>query len=159
MQPLRWKPPPKKTTYHELLTLASHYAHQLAGLNDARLGIEIKHLSARHIAMMLAAFATKKSFLLLDGQQSLANQQQLITDSACTLVIDDVMLNDFVANLEVNTSPFEGLALTVCNSVYVDEGYVITSSGTTGAAKIILGLHAGLTHFLLWQKSTFFSAL
>lgn len=149
----------EKTTYHELLTLASHYANQLAGLNDARLGIEIKHLSAHHIAMMLAAFATKKSFLLLDGQQSLANQQQLIADSACTLVIDDAALTDFAANLEVSpfgARPFEALALTVCNSVYVDEGYVITSSGTTGAAKIILGSHAGLAHFLLWQKSTFF---
>ncbi|OOS03678.1 Phosphopantetheine attachment site [Moraxella cuniculi DSM 21768] len=146
--------PMQHISYEKLLQLSHIYYQYLTTIPTQRIAIHCDALlTVEMIAMMFAIFAHKKSCVLLDAARSEEFNQKILSQIDCKKVVNQKDLLDIKKNQST---------ISLCANIEQpinpkDEGYVVTTSGSTGEPKIILGSHAGLVHFICWQKKRYFN--
>lgn len=139
-------------SYANLLQKSLQYYQYISTINTSRIAIQCDVMSIDIIAMMLAILAANKSCLLIDMQRNSVFNDKIIN----TLGIEYIFTNQDLIALSNQTNINIDIQIAINNVSEKDEGYIITTSGSTGEPKIILGSHAGLSHFIIWQKNHYF---
>lgn len=139
-------------SYKELLVRVLFFIDYLSVIDEQRIAIYCERMSINSIAMMFAIFARAKSCVLLDVKKPAEFNDKLLTSLECRTVFDQNAL-ELIAkkHKEGNLCEYRGARIQGNQ-----EGYVVTTSGSTGEPKIILGSHLGLMHFISWQKKQYF---
>lgn len=142
--------------YQDLLTLSLCYIQYLSTIKQNRIAIKCEKISIHSIAMMLAIFANKKSCLLIDKRRPSLLNEKILKMLQCEVVFKEWDLENILKNNKNSAQTKTIDEVKVEAITEQDEGYIVTTSGSTGEAKIILGRHIGLAHFIQWQKKRYF---
>jgi amino acid adenylation domain-containing protein/non-ribosomal peptide synthase protein (TIGR01720 family) len=132
-------------SYADLVRDADRIAHGLLrrGLErGAPIGILLP-AGAAYVQAFLGAARAGGAPMPLDMNAPPDRQQRLLDRSRCRLVIDDGFVAETDAAGELPRARPE------------DPCYVMSTSGSTGEPKAILGCHRGLSHFLRWEIEEF----
>jgi amino acid adenylation domain-containing protein len=113
------------------------------------------------VATVLAALRAGIPFFLADPllppERARTYQRQL--GRVITVAIGDRCQapNDLVVDAVTASTSVENVGddRLIDGAGGLDPAYVVFTSGTTGDPKAILGTHAGLAHFVRWQRDTF----
>lgn len=125
------------------------------------------------VAGMLAVFAAGGVLLTLDPGLPLARQRLMLTEAEARFGIQVADGSEAVAEwsealplthvVHIDAESAQTLSLNGVGEwngrlpvIQADDpAYVFFTSGSTGVPRAVLGVHKGLSHFLLWQKRRF----
>lgn len=164
-------------TYHKLLELVHAIGCRLAAAGIIEGSIVAVSTfgsgppTAGFVAALLAIWSIGATAMPIDAGAPLARISNLLTQANVQWLIETDAARYISAypgrptsvtyNLTELSQPSDPHTFgpwrdSLCNRPpYTGAAYVFCSSGSTGYPKLILGRHAGISHFLEWQRETF----
>lgn len=151
-------------SYRELNETADRAAAAMrqAGLQAGGVVALFLAPGAGYVAAMLAVMKAGGVFVALDPAAPVLRQRKLLATVTPALVVIDRARAAAWAAVEVDlprldldelhSSPAIHAAVTVSPG---DPCYIVSTSGSTGEPKAILGTHQGLSHFIHWELQEF----
>ena len=153
-------------TYGQLVRLVGHLALRLtdAGIQPGDIVALSGFSSLGMFASMLAVMASGGVFVTLDLALPEERQRLIETISQPRLGIEigpagatatgnSIVTTDWPTPDEINSLPNHPVQVVPLGPAAA--AYVFFTSGSTGVPKGVLGTHAGLGHFLAWERSNF----
>jgi amino acid adenylation domain-containing protein len=153
-------------TYDQLVRLVCHLASRLtdAGVQPGDIVALSGFSSLGMFASMLAVMASGGVFVTLDLALPEERQRLIETISQPRLRIEirpagekgtgnSIVTTDWPTPDEINSLPNHPVRVAALGPDAA--AYVFFTSGSTGVPKGVLGTHAGLAHFLAWERSNF----
>jgi amino acid adenylation domain-containing protein len=153
-------------TYGQLVRLVGHLASRLtgAGIESGDIVALSGFSSFGMFASMLAVLASGGVFVTLDLALPEERQRLVETISRPRLKIEirakgetgngaSIVTTDWPTPDEINSLPDDPVQVVSLGAAAA--AYVFFTSGTTGVPKAVLGTHAGLAHFLAWERNNF----
>lgn len=163
-----------KFNYHELLDDVNYLSNVLEKIDPVTeqfVGLNID-ASYEYIAALLAVNKLKKIFAPMGAAYPVKRIERILDKTNMRILITQQGYEEVIKQLSLeNYESFDvecpsGIGFTIHQFSNSQRGktkqslegvaYLLSTSGSTGEPKLILGIEKGLDHFINWQKEKFF---
>src|SRR5690606_14653575 len=144
----------KKITYNELDKLTHQFANYLMNVHDIQahdfVGLMLNR-SEWLIIGILSVLKTGAAYIPIDPDYPQKRKEYIQNDSRCKIIIDDKLIEEFIANKETHYNNTTANITIKPN----DLSYIIYTSGTTGNPKGVMIKHKSVINLIASQTLCF----